>query len=108
MSNEREDRIDHLEGLTSGIAQDYRQLLTAQILINDALKKTNDVVSTIVEVQLVSARESASKKQELDALSKRTDQRIQALVDAGHHTDERLNTLIAMMDEWIRHSAPPQ
>jgi hypothetical protein len=40
--------------------------------------------------------------------AERTDSRIEALAEAQRQTDERLNALIAVIDDIVRRTPPPQ
>ena len=74
-----EEFVEVLTNAHIEFVEEHKKLLTAQILLTDQMKET-------------------------DRRMKETDQRLKEL---SAHTDERLGSLIKMMDEWIRRH-PPQ
>jgi hypothetical protein len=81
-----ESRLDRLEGLMALLIEDHvrfsnehKQLLTAQILLTDRVDKLAGTLDTAIKELSASQR----------------------------HTDERLNALIAVVDDLIRRR-PPQ
>ncbi len=83
-------RLDRLEGLMELLMddhlkfqQEHRQLLTAQVLLTDRVEKLADTVETTVQA-------------------------IASLAETQKHTDERLNALIHVVDDWIRRHPPQQ
>ena len=94
MGNEQnghdKSRLDRLEGLMELLiddhlkfSQEHKQLLTAQVILTDRM----------------------------DQLTVRVDRlavTVQELAEAQRHTDDRLNTLIHIVDDWIRRTSPPQ
>jgi hypothetical protein len=81
-----ESRLDRLEGLMALLIEDHvrfsdehKQLLTSQILLTDRVDKVAGTLDTAIK--------------ELSA--------------SQQHTDERLNALIAVVDDLVRRR-PPQ
>jgi hypothetical protein len=81
-----ESRLDRLEGLMALLIEDHvrfsdehKQLLTAQILLTDRVAKLAGTLDTAIKELSASQR----------------------------HTDERLNALIAVVDDQVRRR-PPQ
>ncbi|HJU29357.1 MAG TPA: hypothetical protein VJ718_09305 [Candidatus Binataceae bacterium] len=82
-------RLDRIEGMIEVLvnehiefAREHRQLLTAQVVLTDRLDRLTDRVDRLA-VQVAELGESQK------------------------HTDERLNTLIATVDEIIRNPPRP-
>lgn len=82
-------RLDRLEGLMAMLIEDHvqfreehKQLLTAQVILTDRVDKLAVRLDTAVTA-------------------------IQDLTAAQRHTDERLNALIAVVDDLVRRR-PPQ
>ena len=80
-----ESRLDRMERIMELVIADHvkfqeehKQLLTAQVVLTDKVDKLADTVA---------------------ALARHTDERFAA-------TDERLNALIHVVDEWIRGHPP--
>jgi len=68
---------DHLK-----FRDDLRQLLTAQVVLTDRVDKL-----------AITVQELAEKQKEL--------------TDSEKHTDDRLNALIHVVDDWITRGIPP-
>jgi CII-binding regulator of phage lambda lysogenization HflD len=94
MSDEQDghakSRLDRLEGLMELLidehmkfSQEHKQLLTAQVVLNDQLEKLTDRVDKLAVA-------------------------VQELREAQKHTDDPLNALIHIVDDWIRRTPPPQ
>jgi hypothetical protein len=82
-------RLDRLEGLMQLLIEDHlkfrddlRQLLTAQVLLTDSLDK----LTVRVDKLAITAQE---------------------LAESQKHTDDRLNALIHVVDDWITRGIPP-
>ena len=82
-------RLDRLEGLMQLLIEDHlkfrddlRQLLTAQVVLTDRVDKL-----------AITVQELAEKQKEL--------------TDSEKHTDDRLNALIHVVDDWITRGIPP-
>jgi len=88
-NGQRKSRLDRLEEFTEillqehiAFAEEHKKLLTAQVVLNNQL-------------------------QEISALQKITDGSLAALAESQKHTDDRLNTLIAIVDGLIPKRPPP-
>jgi tRNA(His) 5'-end guanylyltransferase len=84
-------RLDRLEGLMELLITDHvkfsdehNKLLTSQILLTDRIDKLTGTIEG-----LASSQDSLNVK-------------MKELADSRKQTDERMNILIQMMDEWIR------
>jgi|SRR5579859_4857399 len=82
-------RLDRLEGLMQLLIEDHlkfrddlRQLLTAQVLLTDRLDKLTVRVDKLAVT-------------------------VQELTESQRHTDDRLNALIHVVDDWITRGIPP-
>src|ERR1700680_3566270 len=82
-------RLDRLEGLMQLLIEDQlkfrddlRQLLTAQVLLTDRLDKLAVRVDTLAIT-------------------------VHELAESQKHTDDPLNTLIHVVDDWITRGIPP-
>jgi hypothetical protein len=84
-----DSRLDRLEGLMALLIEDHvqfreehKQLLTAQVVLTDRVDKLAITMDTAVIA-------------------------IKDLTAAQRHTDDRLNALISVVDDIVRHR-PPQ
>jgi len=84
-----DSRLDRLEGLMALLIEDHvqfreehKQLLTAQVVVTDRVDKLAITMDTAVIA-------------------------IKDLTAAQRHTDDRLNALISVVDDIVRHR-PPQ
>ena len=105
-----QSRLDRLEGLMELLISDHvefqrehKQLLTAQVLLTDVVEKLARRVDKLAD--------SLEKQDErVDKLDERVDRlaaSIHELAESLRHTDERLNALIAVVDDLVR-KRPPQ
>ncbi len=83
-----ESRLDRLEGPMALLIEDHvrfsaehKQLITAQILLTDRVDKLGVRLDTTITA-------------------------IQELTSSQRHTDDRLNALIAVVDDLVRRRAP--
>jgi hypothetical protein len=83
-------RLDRIEGIIEALAtrqadieDEFRRLLTAQVLLTDAQRKTEEKVQALADAQ-------------------------REFVAAQRHTEQRLNALIAVVDDPVRRRPPPQ
>lgn len=82
-------RLDRLEGLMQLLIEDHlkfrddlRQLLTAQVVLTDRVDRLAITVQELAERQ-------------------------KELTESQKHTDDRLNALIHVVDDWITRGIPP-
>jgi chromosome segregation ATPase len=96
-------RLDRIERILETLADDQRQLLTAQILTNDQLQRTQDQLQRTQD-QLQRTQDQlqglATEVQDLAEFRRRTEQNLAEITD-------KLNGLIAVVDGMIR-KPPPQ
>ncbi len=100
-------RIDRLEGavitLTASVASltEVTRLIAGQVnRLAEAQIETQDRVSELAD-QLADLAEHQKASQD------RTDEALRQLAESQQHTDERLNALIATVDDTIRRPSPP-
>ena len=101
-NGDQRGRLDRVEEILAVLAnehiqfqQEHRQLLTAQVLLNDAMQK-------LAEAQA----ESEQKLAQLAEAQDLSDRKLAQLAEAQQHTDERMAALIVTVDDLIRR--PPQ
>jgi seryl-tRNA synthetase len=100
-------RLDRLEGLMELLIDDHlrfsddlKQLLTAQVLLTDAQRRTEENVQKIAAAQKELTEALAAAQKDLR-------KELAELAEAQKHTDERLNALINVVDDLVR-NRPPQ
>jgi len=76
--------------LIEQLANSQRHLLTAQVLMNDRLDRTERALQKTAETML-----------ELADSHKRIDAKLEALVDSQKHTDSKLDALADIVRQWI-------
>ena len=117
-------RLDRMEALMERLIEDHlkfrddlRQLLTAQVVLTDRVDKfasrierfgdrLDRLVDTVEELA-ESQKWTDQSLRELAESQKRTSDSIHELRESQKDTDARLNTLIHVVDEWIRGTPPP-
>jgi septal ring factor EnvC (AmiA/AmiB activator) len=119
-------RLDRMEGLMQLLIDDHlkfndehKSLLTSQILLTDRMGKLVGTMETfagelgelavtihqVAESQKelsVSQKELAGAQKELAGAQKELAEAQKELAEAQKHTDERMNALIAVVDDLIR------
>ena len=90
-------RIDRIEGALAS-------LTTSVASLTDVTKLIAGQVNRLAELQI----ETQDTVAELADHQRATDGALLRLAEAQQHTDERLNTLIATMDDLIRRTTPPR
>jgi len=97
-------RIDRIE---SALAT-----LTASVAsLTDVTKLIAGQVNRLAELQIETqdtVAELAGQMSDLADRQRATDEALLRLAEAQQHTDERLNSLIATMDDLIRRTTPPR
>jgi chromosome segregation ATPase len=102
-NGQAQSRLDRLEGLMELLIEDHlkfrddlKQLLTAQVVLTDRVDKVTERLDRLTE--------------RIDKLADRVDKlalTVAELTEAQKHTDERLNALIHVVDDFIRNSGRP-
>jgi len=102
-SNGNERRFQEISSLLEQLINSQKHLLQAQVILSDRQDRSEQLLSKLLEHQEITGRN----------LSTLTVQ-VQELAEGQKHTDERLNALIAVVDELVRKggrpgpAAPPQ
>jgi hypothetical protein len=98
-------RLDRMEGLMQLLIDDHlkftdehKALLTSQILLTDQMGKLTDQMGTLVGTMGTFAGTMKTVEEELEKLAGIT----REVAEAQKHTDERMNALIAVVDDLIR------
>jgi len=105
-------RLDRVEGLMELLIDDHlkfsdehKSLLTSQVLLTDRMGKLVGTMGTFAEElgRLAEiTRQVAESQKELSELQKELSRSQKELYEAQKHTDERMNALIAVVDDLIR------
>jgi X-X-X-Leu-X-X-Gly heptad repeat protein len=119
-SSDRLDRIERIEEALSTtqsrmldhqgeVRQDITVLLRTQVIMTESFQKLTGAVEKLADGlgQLTGKMETLTER--VDQLAVRVDQLAESQQDlyrAQQHTDERLDTLIKIADEWIRGQRP--
>ena len=85
-----DDRFDRIESVLTQLANSQRQLLQAQIIMNDRLSKTEIFVEKLAE-QAVRTNERIERLAE----------KVESLAEGQKHTDERIDALADIVRHWI-------
>jgi chromosome segregation ATPase len=93
----QEMRLDRFMQALERIERNQQQLLTAQVLLTDAQRKTEEKLGLLADSHL----RLVENQQRLEAVQQR-------LAETQQHTEERLNALIQIVDELIRRRPPEQ
>ncbi len=112
-----EARFERIERALENLVDSQRQLLTGQVVMVDSVDKlagrVEQVVITVDKLagrveQVVITVDNLGKT--VDNLGKRVDQLtidVGELKESQKHTDERLNALIAVVDDIVRNRKRP-
>jgi hypothetical protein len=68
------------------------------------IESTRAMVHQLVDVCLSLARHGEETDRRIKEIGEETDRRIKELVEAGAHTDRRLDALIDTVDKLVRHN----
>ena len=88
-----DERFDQVESTLNQLANSQRHLLTAQVLMNDRLSRTEVIVEGL-----------AQRLDTLAATVQRLAEKVEALADGQKHTDDRLDLLADIVRQWIERS----
>jgi hypothetical protein len=99
-ANPNDERFDQVDSVLNQLANSHRHLLTAQVLMNDRLSRTEIIVEGLAgRVDGI-----AQKMDKLtDTVQKLTEQ-VQALADDQKHTDDRIDLLADIVRQRIERS----
>jgi hypothetical protein len=87
-----------------------KHLLQAQVILSDRQDRSEQLLGKLLEHLETTGSNLSTLTVNVSALASR----VQELAEGQRHTDERLNALIAVVDELVRrggtpgHAAPPQ
>ncbi|HMD47836.1 MAG TPA: hypothetical protein VKG79_02005 [Bryobacteraceae bacterium] len=89
-ANPNDERFDDIDSVLNQLANSQRHLLTAQVLLNDRLSKTESIVDR-----------TAEQMQVLTATVQKLTEQVQALTSDLEHTDDRIDLLADIVRQWI-------
>jgi methyl-accepting chemotaxis protein len=105
-------RLDRIEGVIERLAGDHlkfrdehKSLLTSQVLITDSMQKLIAAMETFsgqFEEMAVTVRGVIESQRQLTDSQKELVESQKELSEMQKHTDERMNALIAVVDDLIR------
>jgi hypothetical protein len=95
-TNGNERRFQEISSLLEQLINSQKHLLQAQVILSDRQDRSEQLLSKLLEHQEITGRN----------LSTLTVQ-VQELTEGQKHTDERLNALIAVVDELVRKGGSP-
>jgi hypothetical protein len=92
-TNGHERRLQEITSLLEQLINSQKHLLQAQVILSDRQDRSEKMLFKMMEVQEVAGRN-------LSTLTTA----VQELTENQKHTDERLNALIAVVDELVRNN----
>jgi chromosome segregation ATPase len=106
MTNEQfEHRIEFILDQQANFAVDIQQLQESQRRLTEAQERTDGMLRSLVEVNLAltgHVEGLAAQIQGLAAHLQKVDDRLDRLAESQAHTDQRLDTLVDVVDKLIR------
>ena len=109
-SNGNERRFQEISSLLEQLINSQKHLLQAQVILSDRQDRSEQLLAKLLEHQETTGRNLSTVTISLSALATK----VQEIAEGQKHTDERLNALIAVVDELVRKggkpgpAAPPQ
>lgn len=109
-TNGNERRFQEISSLLEQLINSEKHLLQAQVILSDRQDRSEQLLVKLLEHQEITGRNLSTVTISLSALATK----VQELAEGQKHTDERLNALIAVVDELVRNggrpgpAAPPQ
>ena len=109
-TNGNERRFQEISSLLEQLINSQKHLLQAQVILSDRQDRGEKLLTKMMEVQVNTEQNVATASAALAKLVVT----VQELTEGQKHTDERLNALIAVVDELVRDnrrrgpSPPPQ
>jgi archaellum component FlaC len=99
-----DERFDRIESVLTQLANSQRQLLQAQVIMNDRLSKTEIFVEKLAE-QAVGTNERIERLAEnVESLAEQVTLlagNVENLTDGQKHTDQRIDALADIVRQWI-------
>jgi methyl-accepting chemotaxis protein len=89
-ANPNDERFEDIDAVLNQLANSQRHLLTAQVLLNDRLSKTESIVDRIAE-----------QMQVLTGTVQKLAEQVQTLTSDLEHTDDRIDLLADIVRQWI-------
>lgn len=99
-ANPGDERFDQVESVLNQLSNSQRHLLTAQVLMNDRLSRTE----IIVEGLAARVDGIAQKLDKLTDTVQKLAEKIDALTDDQKHSDDRIDLLADIVRQWIERS----
>ena len=109
-TNGNERRFQEISSLLEQLINSQKHLLQAQVILSDRQDRSEQLLGKLLEHLETTGSNLSTLTVNVSALASR----VQELAEGQRHTDERLNALIAVVDELVRrggtpgHAAPPQ
>jgi len=108
-TNGNERRFQEISSLLEQLINSQKHLLQAQVILSDRQDKSEKLLAKLLEHLEMTGSNLSTLTVNVLALATK----VQELADGQKHTDERLNALIAVVDELVRRggipgTAPPQ
>lgn len=95
--NPNDERFDQVESVLNQLSNSQRHLLTAQVLMNDRLSRTEIIVEGLAgRVDGI-----AQKMDKLTDTVQKLAEQVQALASDQKHTDDRIDLLADIVRQWI-------
>jgi uncharacterized phage infection (PIP) family protein YhgE len=88
-----DERFDQIDSVLNQLANSQRHLLTAQVLMNDRLSRTETIVEGL-----------APKLDTLTSTVQKLAEKVDAIADGQRHTDDRIDLLADIVRQWIERS----
>lgn len=102
-ANSTKSRLDRIESILETLVQDHlhfrreqKSLLGSQVILTDQVERISNLLATLVEAQQLMTELQGGL---IEARRQIEDRLAQFIL----HTDERLNALIAVADDLVRH-----
>jgi phage-related tail protein len=104
-----DERFDQVESTLNRLANSQRHLLTAQVLMNERMDRSERAIQNLAEQTLKLAGTVQALADKVETLA----DKVEALADGQKHTDSKLDALADIVRQWIerngngggRHSA---
>jgi DNA repair exonuclease SbcCD ATPase subunit len=115
--NGNERRFQEISSLLEQLINSQKHLLQAQVILSDRQDRSDQLLGKLLEHQETTGSNLSTLTVNVSALAENLSalvSRVQELAEGQKHTDERLNALIAVVDELVRRggkpgpAAPPQ
>lgn len=109
-ANSTKSRLDRIESILETLVQDHlhfrreqKSLLGSQVILTDQVERISNLLATLVETQHAQTEAQQLMTELQGGLIEARRQIEERLAQFILHTDERLNALIAVADDLVRH-----